>query len=258
MRRTSIMIEFSDEVYDAIVEPMKKQKTFSKLVASLVEGYLEDGYIRAYADDTLEDMRKASVSSFSASIDSMAESLSSMGLYTDELNSISLTGKTKFQEKAKKQSDEMKNIEKPTFNDNGVSAEVIENINKRIDNMENSIDSKFSELIELLKSGVVTREVEKSSVDSGNYAISNDKPAVDISNTPPRVVSFNNHNVEENARKDDLDNLVISSNDDFFGNNDEEDITEDVFESTDSSKDEEEGEATSFVNSLLDGNSFAF
>lgn len=256
MRRTSIMIEFSDEVYDAIVEPMKKQKTFSKLVASLVEGYLEDGYIRAYADDTLEDMRKASVSSFSASIDSMAESLSSMGLYTDELNSISLTGKTKFQEKAKKQSDEMKNMEKPTSNDNGVSAEVIENINKRIDNMENSIDSKFSELIELLKSGVVTREVEKSSVDNDNF--SNDKPIVDVSNSTPRVVSFNNHNVEENARKDDLDNLVISSNDDFFGNNDEDDITEDVFESTDSSKDEEEGEATSFVNSLLDGNSFAF
>lgn len=251
MRRTSIMIEFSDEVYDAIVEPMKKQKTFSKLVASLVEGYLEDGYIRAYADDTLEDMRKASVSSFSASIDSMAESLSSMGLYTDELNSISLTGKTKFQEKAKKQSDEMKNMEKPTSNDNGVSAEVIENINKRIDNMENSIDSKFSELIELLKSGVVTKEVEKSSVD-------NDKSAVDVSNTPPRVVSFNNHNVEEKASKEDLDNLVISSNDDFFGTSGERNITEDVFEDTDSSKDEEEGEATSFVNSLLDGNSFAF
>lgn len=251
MRRTSIMIEFSDEVYDAIVEPMKKQKTFSKLVASLVEGYLEDGYIRAYADDTLEDMRKASVSSFSASIDSMAESLSSMGLYTDELNSISLTGKTKFQEKAKKQSDEMKNMEKPTSNDNGVSAEVIENINKRIDNMENSIDSKFSELIELLKAGVVTKEVEKSSVD-------NDKSAVDVSNTPPRVVSFNNHNVEENASKEDLDNLVISSNDDFFGTSGERDITEDIFEDTDSSKDEEEGEATSFVNSLLDGNSFAF
>lgn len=256
MRRTSIMIEFSDEVYDAIVEPMKKQKTFSKLVASLVEGYLEDGYIRAYADDTLEDMRKASVSSFSASIDSMAESLSSMGLYTDELNSISLTGKTKFQEKAKKQSDEMKNMEKPTSNDNGVSAEVIENINKRIDNMENSIDSKFSELIELLKAGVVTKEVEKSSVDNGNF--SNDKPAVDVPNTPPRVVSFNNHNVEENASKEDLDNLVISSNDDFFGTSGERDITEDVFEDTDSSKDEEGGEATSFVNSLLDGNSFAF
>lgn len=251
MRRTSIMIEFSDEVYDAIVEPMKKQKTFSKLVASLVEGYLEDGYIRAYADDTLEDMRKASVSSFSASIDSMAESLSSMGLYTDELNSISLTGKTKFQEKAKKQSDEMKNMEKPTSNDNGVSAEVIENINKRIDNMENSIDSKFSELIELLKAGVVTKKVEKSSVD-------NDKSAVDVPNTPPRVVSFNNHNVEENASKEDLDNLVISSNDDFFGTSGERNITEDVFEDTDSSKDEEEGEATSFVNSLLDGNSFAF
>lgn len=245
MRRTSIMIEFSDEVYDAIVEPMKKQKTFSKLVASLVEGYLEDGYIRAYGDDTLEDMRKASVSSFSASIDSMAESLSSMGLYTDELNSISLTGKTKFQEKAKKQSDEMKNMEKPSSNDNGVSVEVIENINKRIDNMENSIDSKFSELIELLKSGVVTKEVENSSADTGN----NDKPAVEVPNTP-RVV--------KNDTSEDLDNLVISSNDDFFGTNNGKDITEDVFEDMDSSKDEDEGEATSFVNSLLDGNSFAF
>lgn len=249
MRRTSIMIEFSDEVYDAIVEPMKKQKTFSKLVASLVEGYLEDGYIRAYGDDTLEDMRKASVSSFSASIDSMAESLSSMGLYTDELNSISLTGKTKFQDKAKKQSDEMKNMEKPLSNDNGVSAEVIENINKRIDNMENSIDSKFSELIELLKSGVVTKEVENSSADTGKDIINNDKPAVEVPNTP-RVV--------KNDTSEDLDNLVISSNDDFFGNNDEKDITEDVFEDMNNSKDEDEGEATSFVNSLLDGNSFAF
>ena len=35
-RRTSIMLEVSDEVYDTLVEPLKKSKQFSKLLIRYV------------------------------------------------------------------------------------------------------------------------------------------------------------------------------------------------------------------------------
>lgn len=217
MRRTSIMMEFTDEVYDSLVEPMKKNKSFSKLVASLLEGYLADGYIRAYADDTLEDMRRAAVSSFSASIDSMSESLSNMGLFSDELESLSTSGKTKFQEKAKKQSEDL------DANGSTVSSNPeIDKLNKRIDDMQASIDEKLSQLLSVLSNGSVniTSAVKTSKIEDS-------KITSDVKKNVETVNSYNTSIIEDSEDEED-------------------DVSEDA------------QEANNFMLSMLEGNSFEY
>ena len=137
MRRTSVMLEFSDEVYDNIVEPMKKNKSFSKLLATLTEGYLNDGYIRAFADDNLDNMRKAAVDSFSKSIDSMMGSLSNMGLFTDELEVTAADGKERFSKKAEEQRESLSQ-------DSGNPSTDIEKLNSRMDDMQSTMNELLS------------------------------------------------------------------------------------------------------------------
>lgn len=105
MRRTNVFIDVEDDVYDLVVSPHKKAKSFSRLMASLLQGYIEDEYIRSYGDGTLHDMRKASVDSLDSIIGTMTESLSNFGLFTDELEVSNNKGKELFNSKKSKQED---------------------------------------------------------------------------------------------------------------------------------------------------------
>lgn len=105
MRRTNVFIDVEDDVYDLVVSPHKKAKSFSRLMASLLQGYIEDEYIRSYGDGTLHDMRKASVDSLDSIIGTMTESLSNFGLFTDELEVSNNRGKELFNSKKSKQED---------------------------------------------------------------------------------------------------------------------------------------------------------
>lgn len=104
MRKTNVFLEVDDRVYDAVVEPHKKAKTFAKLVASLLTGYIEDEYIRSYCDGCVEDMRKATIGDLDDALDSMASSLANIGLYTEELNMLGKKGMKTFSEASSKKS----------------------------------------------------------------------------------------------------------------------------------------------------------
>lgn len=147
MRRTNILIDVSDDVYDEVIEPMKKNKTFSKLIASLIQGYISDGYIRAYAEDTLEELKKASVSSFNKSIDSMSESLSNLGLAADELEAVSMSGRSKFSDSAKRYKGEVSESKISSSK----SQEEIDALNKRIDDMQTSFNATLQSILEAVK-----------------------------------------------------------------------------------------------------------
>lgn len=96
MKKTNILVEVDDKVYDLVVAPHKKAKTFSKLMATLLKGYIENDYVRAYAEGTLDEMRKASVNALDDVLGSMQQSLSSLGLYTGELKNTNMSGMEKF------------------------------------------------------------------------------------------------------------------------------------------------------------------
>lgn len=224
MRRTSVMLEFSDEVYDNIVEPMKKNKSFSKLLATLTEGYLNDGYIRAFADDNLENMRKAAVDSFSKSIDSMMGSLSNMGLFTDELEATATDGKERFSKKAEEQRESLPQ-------DSGNSSTDIEKLNSRMDSMQ-SIMNELLSVVKVLSekfTGNVKMSVENVEKPINfNDAISS-PVKIDVENVEkPKVITY--PEVREKVITDE----------------EKPDLSE------------EEKEADDFISSMLEGNSFVF
>lgn len=229
MKKTNILVEVSDEIYDAVIEPMKKNKTFSKLVASLLEGYLSDGYIQAFADDNLADLRRAAVDSFSASVDSMSESLSSMGLFTSVLEQKSADGRDKFKSIADKQSDEIgKQLEVPK----SVS---MEDIDKKFNDFESSFNSRLDKVLE-----VVTKIFE-----NGVSTVQTQVPTVVPTLVQP-VVSTTPSNIEDVKKTVETVESVVPEKEEVV-----------VVESYDDSvTDEEAKEANDFMANMLVGNFF--
>lgn len=101
MRKTSILLEVSDEVFTGIVEPFKKNKMLAKLVASLLNGYISDPNVRRFADGELDGMHKASVSAVGELFADMEDSLASLGIFTDELKYTTQSGQDIFSEQVR-------------------------------------------------------------------------------------------------------------------------------------------------------------
>lgn len=110
MRPVNMMIEVEDNVYDTVVAPHKKAKTFSKLIATLLKGYIENQYVRAYVDGTLDSMHKASVSALDDAIAGMSQSLASMGIYSSELTSVANEGKEIFSKAAEEHDESLDKV----------------------------------------------------------------------------------------------------------------------------------------------------
>ena len=130
MRKTNVFLEVDDRVYDAVVEPHKKAKTFAKLVASLLTGYIEDEYIRSYCDGCVEDMRKATIGDLDDALDSMASSLANIGLYTEELDMVGKKGMKAFSNASKKAEPASEPVKEDTHRDAEVEA-----LNREVESM---------------------------------------------------------------------------------------------------------------------------
>lgn len=141
MRRTNVFIEVEDNVYDIVVEPHKRAKTFSRLIAALLKGYIEDDYVRAYGDDMVDDLKKASVDSLDSALSDMQASLANIGLFTDELQMVNTKGSNFF---SKKQEDFKESVEKT---EEFIKPSVDEESNKELKKENNSL----KEEIELIK-----------------------------------------------------------------------------------------------------------
>ncbi len=92
MRKVNIMVDVSDEVYDSVVAPYKKSRGFSKLINSLLIGYLKDDYVAAYVDGTLDALRGKSYEAFDEAIASMNNSFATVGMLADSAESMMKEG----------------------------------------------------------------------------------------------------------------------------------------------------------------------
>lgn len=151
MRRTSVMIEVNDDVYETLVEPLKRNKSFAKLISSLLNGYINDSYIRAFVDDNLEEVKKAVVGSFAESVGEMESALANMGLFADELNAHSRAGYARFQQHRAKQVEELDKgpiaTKESTHKPKDEEFEALQN---RVASMEKSMSEGFSRILEIL------------------------------------------------------------------------------------------------------------
>lgn len=85
MKKTNILIEVSDDLYDNVVYPMKRQKRFSKLIVMLLKGYYENDYINAYIDGNVDVENKEGIEALDSVLKDMKSTISLMGMNTSEL-----------------------------------------------------------------------------------------------------------------------------------------------------------------------------
>lgn len=83
-RKVSIMVDVDEALYTEVIEPHKKNRSFSKLILKLLEGYQQDEYVNAYGNDVVAELQAEADSAFQASIDSMKATMINMEILKEE------------------------------------------------------------------------------------------------------------------------------------------------------------------------------
>lgn len=80
VKKTNVMVEVSDELYNEIVEPFKKRKGFGKLVVQLLEAYRTNESIYSYINGTLDGLENEATEVLLQDLNNMAQSLNMFGI----------------------------------------------------------------------------------------------------------------------------------------------------------------------------------
>ena len=92
MKSASLLVTVPDEVYENIVEPKKRERTFASFMNSLLQAYYDSPEIQSYVEGFKDNMSKKSLNSLTSAIEKANSALSRFGLYTDELESVTAMG----------------------------------------------------------------------------------------------------------------------------------------------------------------------
>lgn len=169
MKKTNVFLEIDDKVYNAVVEPHKRSKTFSKLIAALLNGYINDEYVRAYGDEMVDDLRRASVDSLDEALESMHGSLANMGLFTDELQMVNSKGNKYFSKKKDEFESKSVSVDKESTRESSSEGnnKEIQELQEEVSNLEDKLSSVLDQnkqILELLKASTVQLKEASASV----------------------------------------------------------------------------------------------
>ena len=146
----NVMVRVTKDVNDNVVIPSKQSKSFGNLVSTLLEGYYSNKYVRAYVEGRLDMLEEESSKQFNDQIQQMMGSISSMGIFTEELKEVNDVGKETFENA----SEEKKQVKEDIMD-------------TRVKGLEDSIqilseqNSKILSLLQNLQSGAVVKPVEE-------------------------------------------------------------------------------------------------
>lgn len=91
-RKVSIMVDVDEALYTEVIEPHKKNRSFSKLILKLLEGYQQDEYVNAYGNDVVAELQAEADNAFQASINSMKATMINMEILKEEAEMTSEEG----------------------------------------------------------------------------------------------------------------------------------------------------------------------
>lgn len=146
----NVMVRVTKDVNDNVVIPSKQSKSFGNLVSTLLEGYYSNKYVRAYVEGRLDMLEEESSKQFNDQIQQMMGSISSMGIFTEELKEVNDVGKETFENA----SEEKKQVKE----------DIMDTRVKRLEDSINILSEQNSQILSLLQnlqSGVVVKSVEE-------------------------------------------------------------------------------------------------
>lgn len=157
-RKVSIMVDVDEALYTEVIEPHKKNRSFSKLILKLLEGYQQDEYVNAYGNDVVAELQAEADSAFQASINSMKATMINMEILKEEAEMTSEEGIDSF-----KTGEFRAGSESEEKAEEGLGSERLQRIEDEICEMKKSNAEVMSALNLILGKlgGVGTRESEK-------------------------------------------------------------------------------------------------
>lgn len=146
MKKTNAMIEVSDAVYEDIVMPFKKKKSFGKLITMLLEAYATNDSIYSYINGAMDGLENEATEELLKDLNSMAESLSMLGALNSEAESVIDNGQRVFDDFGSRATQDSEKVQGAV---GGVSREdVVEIVNESV--------SEIKDMLKELLSGAVT------------------------------------------------------------------------------------------------------
>lgn len=156
MKKTNVMIEVSEDLYNEIVEPYKKRKGFGKLVVQLLEAYRTNESIYSYINGTIDGLESEATEELLKDLNNMAQSLNMFGVYQNQAEVVIDEGQRAFNEfsnQAMKDSSRFEASPREKSEDKPLTKEdVISIVNDSVSDMKNMLE-------ELLKRGTVSAPV---------------------------------------------------------------------------------------------------
>lgn len=143
-KKVNVMAEVSQEVYDTVVVPHKRSKTFTSVIETLITGYYSNVYIRSFVDDSLEGAQQQSNDVLNDIINNMHQGLANMGVYTEEMKSNSKDGINAFGKKAEETKKEMEDI----------NAQEIKSVKESVEELKNQNEEIMSMLKNFMAAGI--------------------------------------------------------------------------------------------------------
>lgn len=96
MKKTNVMIEVSEDLYNEVVEPYKKKKGFGKLVVQLLEAYRTNDSIYSYINGTMDGLESEATEELLKDLNNMAQSLNMFGVLHNQAEVVIDEGKRTF------------------------------------------------------------------------------------------------------------------------------------------------------------------
>lgn len=226
-RKVSIMVDVDEALYTEVIEPHKKNRSFSKLILKLLEGYQQDEYVNAYGNDVVAELQAEADNAFQASIDSMKATMINMEILKEEAEMTSEEGIDSF-----KTGEFREGSESEEKAEEGLGSERLQRIEDEICEMKKSNAEVMSALNLILGKldgvEVGTRESEK---------VVEKEEVIDLFGLPAPAEEKTEEPVE---------------------NTDKEEDAVDIEDGVDSGDDVDSGEAEDLLSGLTDGMVFSY
>lgn len=107
MRKTNVMVEVSDEVYETVVSPYKSKKQFGKLMCMLLEAYAYNDSVYNYINGVMDGLEDKATEELIKDLNYMSDSLSMFGALNQQAEAVIYNGQKSFDDFSRKASDDM-------------------------------------------------------------------------------------------------------------------------------------------------------
>ena len=140
-KKVNIMADIDQTVYDAVVVPHKRNRSFTSLIEILLNGYYSNAYIRSFVDDAIDGIQHESNDILNDIISDMHQGLASMGVYTEEMKANAQDGINAFSKKSEEVKGELSEIQ----------SKEIKDIKDGMDELREQVIHQNEEIMNLLK-----------------------------------------------------------------------------------------------------------